>query len=53
MKEYVHCYHEDRTHLALAKGTPGGREEADVTEAASIAVMTRLGGLHHRYVLAA
>jgi transposase InsO family protein len=53
MKEYVHCYHEDRTHLALAKGTPGGREEADVTEAASIAVMTRLGGLHHRYDLAA
>ena len=53
MKEYVHYYHEDRTHLALAKGTPGGREAADVTEAGSIAVMTRLGGLHHRYVLAA
>jgi putative transposase len=26
MNEYVHYYHEDRTHLALAKGTPAGRE---------------------------
>ena len=23
MSEYVRYYHEDRTHLALAKGTPG------------------------------
>ena len=26
MTEYVRYYHEDRTHLALAKGTPAGRE---------------------------
>jgi hypothetical protein len=26
MKEYVRYYHDDRTHLALAKGTPPGRE---------------------------
>jgi transposase InsO family protein len=26
MSEYVHYYHEDRTHLALEKRTPGGRE---------------------------
>ena len=26
MKEYVGYYHDDRTHLALSKGTPTGRE---------------------------
>jgi transposase, IS5 family len=26
MSEYVRYYHEDRIHLALAKGTPSGRE---------------------------
>jgi len=26
MNEYVRYYHEDRTHLALAKGTPAGRQ---------------------------
>ncbi len=26
MNDYVHYYHDDRTHLALAKGTPTGRE---------------------------
>jgi hypothetical protein len=25
MNDYILYYHEDRTHLALAKGTPGGR----------------------------
>ena len=35
MNEYVRYYHEDRTHLALAKGTPAGREaEASSTEIA-------------------
>jgi hypothetical protein len=54
MKEYVSYYHDDRTHLALAKGTPAGREAADRTEADSrITAVPRLGGLHHRYDLAA
>jgi putative transposase len=56
MNEYVRYYHEDRTHLALAKGTPAGREAREViSEASSIGsyAMTRLGGLHHRYDLAA
>jgi putative transposase len=52
--EYVSYYHNDRTHLALAKGTPSGREAAEETNAGSRIVATRrLGGLHHRYNLAA
>ena len=54
MTEYVRYYHEDRTHLALEKGTPAGREAAKVGEAACRVIsMPRLGGLHHRYDLAA
>lgn len=26
MREYVHFYRDDRTYLALAKGTPAGRK---------------------------
>ena len=25
LSEYIHYYHEDRTHLGLGKGTPDGR----------------------------
>lgn len=54
MREYLNYYHEDRTHLALAKSTPGGRLPSDPVNAGSkIAAMSRLGGLHHRYDLAA
>jgi len=54
MKEYVHYYHDDRTHLALAKGTPAGREANENPGADHTVVsMSRLGGLHHRYDLAA
>jgi len=28
MNEYVRYYHEDRTHITLAKGTPSGRNSA-------------------------
>ena len=54
MAEYVRYYHEDRTHLGLAKDTPAGRLSADrpVMET-SIRSFPRLGGLHHRYALAA
>jgi transposase InsO family protein len=54
MNEYIHYYEEDRTHLALAKGAPAGREAAKSGDAAgSVVSMPRLGGLHHRYNLAA
>ena len=54
MAEYVRYYHEDRTHLGLAKDTPEGRPaairsaEGDRTQS-----FPRLGGLHHRYAVAA
>jgi len=54
MSEYVRYYHEDRTHLALAKGTPAGREAKKSPKAGfRVISMPRLGGLHHRYDLAA
>ena len=54
MTDYVRYYHEDRTHLALAKGTPAGREAMSYSRTGSrIISMPRLGGLHHRYDLAA
>ena len=54
MKEYVRYYHDDRTHLALEKGTPAGRTAAKGSGAGSrVIAMPRLGGLHHRYDLAA
>jgi putative transposase len=54
MAEYVRYYHEDRTHLGLAKDTPAGRLSADHPAMGSaIRCFPRLGGLHHRYELAA
>ena len=54
MTEYIRYYHEDRTHLALAKNTPAGREEENHRDASCRVVsVPRLGGLHHRYDLAA
>jgi len=54
MKEYVGYYHDDRTHLALAKGTPAGRKAGTNSVAGhKVVSMPRLGGLHHRYDLAA
>jgi transposase InsO family protein len=52
LKEYVHYYHEDRTHLGLGKDTPAGRVTAPPS-ANKIISMPRLGGLHHRYTVAA
>ena len=54
MTEYVRYYHEDRTHLGLAKDTPTGRPTA-IYPAAGTKILSfpRLGGLHHRYVGAA
>ena len=54
LNEYVLYYHDDRTHRALTKGTPAGREAKKYPGAGRMVVsMPRLGGLHHRYDLAA
>ena len=53
MSEYVRYYHEDRTHLGLAKDTPAGRPTAIRSVESKIRCFPRLGGLHHRYAVAA
>jgi putative transposase len=54
MNEYLRYYHADRTHLGLKKETPAGREVEKNADAGNRVVsMPRLGGLHHRYDLAA
>ena len=54
MHDYVRYYHEDRTHLGLAKETPGKRSaEKSAGTVCSVISLPRLGGLHHRYQLAA
>jgi transposase InsO family protein len=51
LSDYVRYYHEDRTHLGLRKGTPGGRIRS--LTSGRIFSQDRLGGLHHRYDRAA
>jgi len=54
MNEYIDYYHDDRTHLGLEKQTPSERTAADNSSTScEIVAMPRLGGLHHRYDLAA
>src|SRR5258708_39766242 len=54
ISEYIRYYHEDRTHLGLAKQTPAQRKANEIRDDGShIVSMPRLGGLHHRYDLAA
>src|SRR5258707_442930 len=54
MTEYMRYYHEDRTHLGLAKDTPAGRPtEIRSARERRIQSLPRLGGLHHRYAIAA
>jgi putative transposase len=54
LKEYVRYYHEDRTHLGLGKDTPGGRVAASMPSSGhKVISLPRLGGLHHRYTVAA
>ena len=54
MRDYVRYYHEDRTHLGLAKETPGKRLiEKSTGTTRSVVSLPRVGGLHHRYHLAA
>jgi putative transposase len=51
LSEYVSYHHEDRTHLALGKGTPGCRTRC--VASGRVLSHDRLGGLHHRYERAA
>jgi hypothetical protein len=54
MNEFVRYHHEDRTHLGLGKQPPAWRGIAEgATAGAKVVSMARLGGLHHRYDLAA
>jgi transposase InsO family protein len=54
MRDYIGYFHEDRTHLGLAKETPSVREkETNPSASSRVLTMPRLGGLHHRYQLAA
>lgn len=54
LKEYVRYYHEDRTHLGLGKDAPDGRVAASAPPSGNkIISLPRLGGLHHRYAVAA
>ena len=54
MSAYLLYYHEDRTHLGLEKDAPAGRPTAIGSKAESkIQSFPRLGGLHHRYAVAA
>src|SRR5467141_1867144 len=49
MSSYLLYYHEDRTHLGLAKDTPAGRPaEIHSAREGQIQSLPRLGGLHHR-----
>src|ERR1019366_6323492 len=54
LNDYVRYYHEDRTHLGLGKDTPAGRVPASVPSSGHKFIsLPRLGGLHHRYTVAA
>jgi len=50
LREFLAYYHEDRTHLGLAKETPAHRpRDAEATRLSVLRSEPRLGGLHHRY----
>jgi transposase InsO family protein len=54
LRSYIAYYHDDRTHLGLGKQTPGQRQPAlQSSENVRLVAHPRLGGLHHRYEIAA
>jgi hypothetical protein len=54
LREYVDYYHDDRTHPGLDKETPAGRLQSPIASLrAAVVAHPRVGGLHHRYELAA
>ncbi|MGP8187364.1 MAG: hypothetical protein ACLQKY_14985 [Terracidiphilus sp.] len=51
---YVRHFHEDRTHLGLAKDTPTGRlREPNPSASCRVVASPKVGGWHHRDQLAA
>jgi putative transposase len=54
MSSYLLYYHDDRSHLGLEKDTPASRPtELCSARERKIRSFPRLGGLHHRYAVAA
>lgn len=53
LSDYVRYYHVDRTHLGLEKDAPHRRPAAKSARPFNVVSLSRLGGLHHRYDLAA
>ena len=50
LRDYFGYYHEDRTHLGLAKETPKERQVSNRgSPNARLVELPRVGGLHHRY----
>jgi len=50
LARFASYYHDDRTHLSLAKQTPARRTVATrPTSGGAVVAHPRLGGLHHRY----
>ena len=50
LSELVVYYHDDRTHLGLAKGPPAMRTpRAKLPGDSEVVALPRIGGLHHRY----
>ncbi len=48
IRSYVDYYHEDRTHLGLAKDALEERP-IETREMGEVVAVSRVGGLHHRY----
>ncbi len=54
LRDYVAYYHDERTHLGLDKKTPAKRQPREQrSQPGSVVALPRLGGLHHRYEVAA
>jgi len=48
LQPFITYYHESRTHLSLAKDTPGPRP-VQPPELGAVVAIPQVGGLHHRY----
>jgi putative transposase len=48
VQSFMDYYHESRTHLSLAKDTPG-RRPVQPAESGRVIAVPQVGGLHHRY----
>ncbi|MCP3871767.1 MAG: transposase [Desulfobacteraceae bacterium] len=50
LSDYFEYYHRDRTHLGLLKDTPFERQVQSEPKNGILISLSRVGGLHHRYV---